>query len=214
MSDKKMERPPQNTYQDALQVAWRELEGKEPDKVAADGLLTVDLSTRLIDIPFLGDHYKADLVGRKVTFENKQEVYPFLSVLLLHYLMGVSDRPLTGEWISFREFEGGDSYVGSFTNRTLIPLKNAFGDQPELLEKAAASLGATRLDFGDVGLCIPVFPKLPLAIVVWLGDDEFPPDANVLYDKTANDILRTEDLAICGALTMSKLRKNAQKLSR
>lgn len=214
MSDKKRERPPQNTYQDALRVAWRELEGKEPEKVAGDGLLSVDPSAGLIDIPFLGDHYKVDLAERKVMFENGQDVYPFLSVLLLHYLIGVSDRALTGEWVSFREFEGGDSYIGSFTNRTLIPLKNTFGDRPELLEKAAASLGASRLDLGDVGLCIPVFPKLPLAIVVWRGDEEFPPDVNVLYDKTANDILRTEDLAICGALTMSKLRKNAEKLSK
>ena len=59
---------------------------------------------------------------------------------------------------------------------------------------------------------MPVFPKLPLAVVVWRGDSEFPPDVNILFDKTANTILRTEDLAICGALTVSKLRKNAEKI--
>jgi hypothetical protein len=197
-----------------LQVAWERLREKDPAAVAANGLLEYEKAAGLIHIPFLADDYKVDLASRKVMFANDQIVYPFLSVLLLHYLMGVTDGPLSGEWISFREFEGGDVYIGSFTNRTLIPLKNVFGQRPELLGKAAAPLGAGRLDFGDVGVRIPVFPKLPLAIVVWRGDEEFPPDVNVLYDRTANEILRTEDLAICGALTMSKLRKNAERLAK
>ncbi len=209
--DKKLKRPPQNTYEAAREIAWKTLDGKDPAVVAAHGLVQCD-GEGLIHLPFLGDKFKVDLRARKVFFENGKEVYPFLSVLLLHYLMGVNERPLTGEWISFREFEGGEAYFGSFTSRTLIPLKALFGHRPELLEKVAKPLGAERLDFGDVGLRIPVFPKMPLAIVLWRGDSEFPPDANVLFDKTANQILRTEDLAICGALTMSKLRRNAELL--
>jgi hypothetical protein len=207
-------RPLQNTYEDALQAAWERLREKDPAVIAANGLLEYEKATGLIHLPFLVDNYKVDFAARKVMFANNQPVYPFLSVLLLHYLVGAPSRPLSGEWVSFREFEGGDVYIGSFTNRTLIPLKNTFGERPDLLEKAAGPLCAARLDFGDVGVRIPVFPKLPLAIVLWRGDEEFPPDVNVLYDKTANEILRTEDLAICGALTMSKLRKNAEKLAK
>ncbi|RJP20826.1 MAG: DUF3786 domain-containing protein [Candidatus Abyssobacteria bacterium SURF_5] len=210
--DGKMKRPPQNTYEDARKVAWEVLEKKDPAAIAADGLLEHDGASGLLYIPFLSDRYAVDLSARKVMFENGLEVYPFLSVLLLHYLMGVNERPLAGEWITFRQFEGGDAYFGSFTDRTLVPLKNAFGQKPDLLEQAARPLGAERLDFGDVGLRVPVFPKLPLAVVLWTADSEFPPEVNVLFDKTANTILRTEDLAICGALTVSKLRKNAEKL--
>ena len=61
---------------------------------------------------------------------------------------------------------------------------------------------------------MPVFPKVPLAVVLWRGDDEFPPEVNILFDRTANSVLRTEDLAICGALTVSKLRKNAEKIQK
>lgn len=209
----KLKRPQQNTYEAAREFAWGRLAEKDPATIASNGLLEYNAAAGLISIPFLADRYKVNLRAKKVMFENEAEVYPFLSVLLLHYLMGVDDRPLTGEWISFREFEGGDAYIGSFTNRTLLPLKNAFGHRPELLAKAAAPLGADQLDFGDVGLRIPVFPKLPLAVVLWRGDAEFPPDVNVLFDRTANSILRTEDLAICGALTMSRLRKNAEKMT-
>lgn len=207
-----MKRPPQNTYEEARKLAWERLSQRDPAKIISDGLLSFDEGSGRIIVPFLADRYLVDLQSHKVLFENGSEVYAFLSVLILHYLVGVTDAPLSGEWISFREFEGGNPYYGSFNDRTLVPLKKAFGHQPDVLLNAAEPLGAEKLDFGDVGVRVPVFPKLPLAIVLWRGDEEFPPDANVLYDKIANSILRTEDLAICGALTVSKLRKNAEKL--
>lgn len=208
-----MKKPPPNTYEAARELAWKTLETREPEKVASNGLLEIEQHSGRIVVPFLADRFFVDLVNKRVFFENGAEVYPFLSVLLLHYLTGVDERPLTGEWISFREFAGGDAYIGSFHNRSLVPLRNSFGDSPDLLPKAAEPLGAEALDFGDVGLRIPVFPKIPLAVVLWRGDSEFPPDANILFDKTANTILRTEDLAISGALTVSKLRKNAEKIT-
>jgi hypothetical protein len=190
------------------------LQQRDIAMVAAHGLAELDESGGRVVMPFLADRYFVDVRARKVLFESGSEVYPFLSVLILHYLVGVGENPLTGEWISFREFEGGDAYFGSFSDRTLAPLKNAFGDRPDLLPRAAGPLRAEPLDIGDIGLRIPVFPKVPLAVVLWRGDSEFPPEVNVLFDRTANSILRTEDLAICGALTASKLRKAAEKIQK
>jgi hypothetical protein len=206
-----MKHPKQNTYEDALRLAWATLRERDPAMVTSHGSIELG-EARRIRVPFLGDRYFVDLESQKVLFENGSEVYPFLSVLLLHYLVGVSETSLAGEWIPFREFEGGSAYVGSFTDRSLVPLRRAFGDRPDLLVPAGGPLGAEPLDLGDVSVRVPVFPKIPLAVVLWRGDDEFPPEANILYDKTANSILRTEDLAICGALTVSKLRKNAEKI--
>jgi hypothetical protein len=207
-----LKKPEQNTYEEARALAWKALWGRDPAEVAADGLMGLD-EDGLIKVPFLSDIFLVDIAARKVLFEGGPEVYPFLSVLILHYLVGAGKSSISGEWISFREFEGGDAYFGSFTDRSLVPLKNAFEDNPDLLRPAAEPLGGEPLEIGDVGMRVPVFPKLPLAVVLWRGDEEFPPEAGILFDKTANSILRTEDLAICGALTVSKLRKNAEKLS-
>lgn len=206
-----MKRPPQNTYEDALAIAWGTLSERDPAQVAAAGLLELDQATGTIKIPFLGDNYFVNIASKHVLFEHGADVYPFLSVLLLHYLTGADETPLAGEWISFREFEGGDAYFGAFTNRSLVPLKETFGDNPDLLPPAAVSISGEPLDYGDVGVRVPVFPKIPLAVVLWRGDSEFPPEGNILFDKTANSTLQTEDLNICSALTVSKLRKNVEK---
>ena len=118
-----MQRPPQNTYEAAREAAWAALQQRSLALVAANGLLQLEETSGRVIVPFLADRYFVDVRARKVFFENGSEVYPFLSVLLLHYLVGVTDKPLSGEWISFREFEGGEVYFGSFNDRTLIPLK-------------------------------------------------------------------------------------------
>ena len=207
-----MKKPQQNTYEEARSRAWTSLSERDPAVVCACGLVELDEAGR-IKIPFLADIFLVDVTAEKVLFENESEVYPFLSVLILHYLVGVDEAPLAGDWISFREFEGGDAYFGSFTARSLVPLKNALGDTPDLLPPAAEPLGGEPVEFGDVAMRIPVFPKVPLAVALWRGDEEFPPEVSILFDKSANSILRTEDLAICGALTVSKLRKNVEKIS-
>jgi hypothetical protein len=43
------------------------------------------------------------------------------------------------------------------------------------------------------------FPKMPVVVVIWLGDEEVPTSANVLFDANAGKILPTEDISVVGA---------------
>ena len=38
------------------------------------------------------------------------------------------------------------------------------------------------------------FPRAPLTYVLWKGDDEFPPDASILFDSTVSDYLSNDDI--------------------
>jgi hypothetical protein len=40
-----------------------------------------------------------------------------------------------------------------------------------------------------------VLPQVPLRLILWAGDDEFAPEANILFDDTAGEILSPEDAA-------------------
>jgi len=48
-------------------------------------------------------------------------------------------------------------------------------------------------------------PRVWLAVVVYKGDEEFSPAANVLFDAAAANYLPTEDLAVLGGYLASKL---------
>jgi hypothetical protein len=59
---------------------------------------------------------------------------------------------------------------------------------------------------------LPVLPYVPLTFVIWQGDDEIPPNGNILFDETAIEWFNAEDLVVIASLPVYKLLKmNAQR---
>ncbi len=158
------------------------------------------------NLEFLG--YSVNLDSRDIhdLFRQDSEAtdeFYVLEVLLSHYskaeLITESDN-----LVKFANLEGGQAYETAFLNRAVKPLADVFGDKPEELEKCARKFGGCSLSYGDCSFKIPTLPHIPLTIIVW-QKSEFPAEANILYDATANNYLPTEDLAVLGELTTARL---------
>jgi hypothetical protein len=116
--------------------------------------------------------------------------------LIMHYLVGASGAALTGEWITFREIPSGEFYYSAFVQRAKEPLVKTFGHQPQRLLELGTQTGGTQSDQGDVSLLIQVLPRIPVCLVIWFGDDEFPPEGNILFDASIAQYLTAEDIAV------------------
>jgi hypothetical protein len=57
-------------------------------------------------------------------------------------------------------------------------------------------MGGQKVEYGDTAITINAFPRVPLTIVLWQGDKEFPADGNIMFDSTITDYLPTEDITI------------------
>ena len=125
-------------------------------------------------------------------------------VLLLHYLLGCQPK-LTGQWVAYREIPGAGFYYGAFVKRAIDPLKKVFGQNVQALKKAADRLGATPVDTGQAAYRLDVLPYAPIQIIVWEGDDEFPAEANILFDASIGDYLSPEDAAWLGSLPVYRM---------
>ena len=117
-------------------------------------------------------------------------------ILILHYLITAKGTPATGKLIGFKQVPGGIFEHTSFSREVLAPLLDHFGKEPERLVEAAAVLGGSKAGYGDVAVTIKAFPSVPVVIVLWRGDDEFAPNASILFDSTIPDYLSTEDMSV------------------
>lgn len=129
--------------------------------------------------------------------------FEVVRVLLAHYAKAELVVK-TDELVKFADLDGGYAYEAAFTNRAIKPLAEKFGDIPEELVACAERFGGRELPFGDCSVEVPALPCIPLTIILWRRC-EFPAEANILYDKTANNYLPTEDLAVLGELTVARL---------
>lgn len=127
--------------------------------------------------------------------------------LILHYLVNADGAEPKGEWITFREVPSGEFYWSAFVKRAKSPLVGFFGERPQLLLELAQGVGGqpAQGQAGDAVVIIQAFPRVPFMLQLWEGDDEFPPDGNVLMDPTISGYLSTEDVALAAGLPIYKM---------
>lgn len=196
-------------YNQAAVLARDQLLERNPDLVArfsgAD-LIRKTEGSIYFTLPFLNQVLRITLPDFKVLSEKTGEEIPIQQqILVLHYLHGAwssSGAEPTGEWISFQEVPDGRFYLDAFHRRAKNPLVQTFGEKPRLMaELAEKAYGSEPFDQGDVAVIVRPFPLVPVALILWEGDDEFPPEGNILFDHTIVRMLSAEDMAwLAGAV--------------
>ncbi|MCL5046061.1 MAG: DUF3786 domain-containing protein, partial [Actinobacteria bacterium] len=133
------------------------------------------------------------------------------TLVILHYLATVDGSPIKGEWIPFRSLPGGNVYEQAFRQQCFSPLIATFGSDPERFERAALSLDGVRSTMGDRSFVFRALPRLPMACILWLADEEQGAEVNLLYDAVAPHYLPTEDLAALGRTLAFGLIKSGRR---
>ncbi|MBW1922193.1 MAG: DUF3786 domain-containing protein [Deltaproteobacteria bacterium] len=187
-------------YKKALELACEDAEGLDPERIAGRMGARCERGeggVRSVTFRFLGRPVKVTWPVIRVERPESGSQMPIQEqVLVLHYLKGAEHVGPLHRWISYQEVPDGRFYLGAFQNRAKAPLVRAFGGCPEKLATAAQKLyGATPFEQGDQGVVVEALPGVPVALVLWEGDDEFPPEGNLLFDESIIKILSAEDIA-------------------
>jgi len=150
-----------------------------------------------IAIDYLNQSYRIVIPDCTISLEESGAKVPLRDkILILHYFTGAQGTPATGKLIAYKQLLGGVSYFCAFSQRAIAPLVKNFGKSPELLMKAVAKLEGHRVDHGDVSMTVSAFPQVPITFVLWRGDEEVPPNGNILFDANVSDYLSTEDVTV------------------
>ncbi len=175
-------------YQQALKMAWNAI---FPLKQGSDH----------VTLKLLSDTYTVDTKNNTIFSDScNVPAKEYVSIILLHYLakkISVKELPpLTGEWITFKELDGGEGYYPAFKKRTIDRILKKYGQDPDALKSAVGRMPADIADKGDVSIIIHPLEKIAIMIKMSKADEEFGPDANILFDKNISSILCTEDIVV------------------
>jgi hypothetical protein len=128
-------------------------------------------------------------------------------ILILHYVSKAPGTPLSGRLVGFDQLAGGRFYGSAFRKRTELPLASLFSKDPGRLVQAAARLGGAQGGHGSESALLLPFPRVPMTLIVWAGDEELPSNAKVLFDDTAEEYLTTEDIAVLGDQVVRRMKE-------
>ncbi len=220
MDNRRIEVPDNKNYEYALEQAYRivrenllNIENLERHCSNSDSRYREKDGKKYIDVQYLGENYSVVLPEMDVIIENDKNEIPFREiVLILHYLAQAKGTPPSGKYITFRELPEGPVYFRTFSKRTIQPLVKNFGQNPARLIDIGEDFGGVSSELGDTSIVIPAFSRVPVTVVIWKGDDEFPPEGSVLFDANIQDYLTTEDITVLSeVITWKLVRKLYQK---
>lgn len=189
---------------EAFEVGWERLSSHTPKALAANSGAILMPDGRTLRLKVMDRECEIDLKNRKIRYasDRKAEVGMHIQILILHYLAGAGNAQLSNRLATFSEFEGGSIYYPAFKARAIDAIVRTFGNNPQVLRHIGAVLRAEPVSAGDVGFKLYLFPKMPVVVVFWAGDEEVPASANILFDANVGKMLPTEDLSVAGGVVV------------
>jgi hypothetical protein len=121
--------------------------------------------------------------------------------------------PETGKLVSFEQLPGGRAYYNTFRKRATQQIERVFAAKTQMLLKAAEMFDATKLEYGDYSVKFYVLPLVPIHVILWSSDLEFPTSANILFDSSISNYLSTEQIAAVGELSAFRLKQANELLT-
>ncbi len=152
-------------------------------------------------IPFFGINHFVKHPECEISREDEKPVSLAAKILVLRYILNMVDKPLTGELISYKNIPGAFNYYPVFASKNIDPILAKYKDL-ESLKEACLKLKGKQLEIGDFSYEFDVFPKVPITIIYYKGDEDFPPSLDFLFDKLIQYIFSQEDVVVlCNLLS-------------
>ena len=128
-------------------------------------------------------------------------------ILILHYLgsAAATQPPGPGRLVSFQQLAGASFYEPAYRKRGPARIARRFGQDMAGFGQACRALGWTEEKLGDAAFGGPVLPALRCVAVLHRGDEEFPAEANLLFDERIGQLLPLEDVAVLAGLVATRL---------
>lgn len=184
-----------------------QLDKQDPADVCRRSLCAYDETDRIYTATVWGDQYVVDPEKAKITcIDTKHEpLHPYFDLFVVHYLLGSREMQPAGQWISEKDITGGATFFRGPHEIPAHSIASRFDRDIIGFKKRCQQYGGLVLDLADAAFVFSITPRIPVAVLYWQGDDEFPTEAKLLFDKTidrhlASDIIYALAVGVCDRL--------------
>lgn len=195
--------PRQRPYETAISTAFAALRALAwtPERcerlgaeVCADG----------IRLPALNRHLLARPEHEDVLVEGAGPARHDWAILALHYLGAVELTPDARE-MTLSHFADARGYLDVYNRRIIGRFLKSCGASDAVFCERAERVGGERVPWNGTCYRFTLFPRVPLTVVRYDGDDEYPPGANIIYRADAAHLLPAEDRIVAAEVLLNML---------
>ena len=105
----------------------------------------------------------------------------------------------------------GELYITPYTGRCLTRAAFTFGTQVPAFAAACERMGGEKLPHGDAGYGFGFLGGYRMQIMIYAGDEEFPPSSQILYSDNFASGFSAEDRVVAGDILISAIRQEMKR---
>lgn len=173
------------------EIFFQKLGRENPRDVCKRALCSYDGSERSYTVDIWGDRFRIcpDRCSVSRIRENHEPLHFYFDLFAVHYLLGAREINPGKHWISEKDIPGGATF---FRGPHEIPTRHItgrFNNNIPAFSETCRSYGGEPADLADGAFVFWITPRIPVAVLYWEGDDLFPPESKLLFDRTIADQL-------------------------
>lgn len=178
--------------------AWALLASMNPEAVCRAAAAAYDAGSESYRLRSFGTYFDVSVRNRTISAPNPgsemllQKLACFLRLSVLWYLVNAKDIACTERLVKLESMKGGDIFTKGSHILPLGPLAQKYGKNKDAFLEKGMSLGGEPALFGDASLRLHPLPRVPVVLILWLENDEFPARADLLLDSTCRMQLPTD----------------------
>ena len=191
----------------------------DPKEISERTGFFYDEEKKVFTVVFMGSTYEISFPDYKISHkEDEKGVYPLeeamnAKIFMVRYLSEKAKAPSSGKFLTYREVPWGEVYFRQFQGRCLMRLAFSYGNKLEAFKKVMTAMGAQPLEQGDCAFELEFMEGFFIRLILWEGDDEFPPSSQILFSDNFAVTFAAEDLAVAGDICINMMKAVERKLS-
>lgn len=191
----------------------------DPKEISERTGFFYDEEKKVFTVVFMGSTYEISFPDYKISHkEDEKGVYPLeeamnAKIFMVRYLSEKAKTLSSGKFLTYREVPWGEVYFRQFQGRCLMRLAFSYGNKLEAFKKVMTAMGAKPLEQGDCAFELEFMEGFFIRLILWEGDDEFPPSSQILFSDNFAVTFAAEDLAVAGDIGINMMKAVERKLS-
>lgn len=143
-----------------------------------------------LEIPFLHRPHRISAVTGEILLDDGSEADFNAYLSIFDAICREETGELSGQWRTINDL--GIHHPGVGEGPFYAPYEAQFSGHTEALAEICRRMGGRPFPVGDVGFVLDVFPFFPVVFQFWEGDEEFPPQLRILWDRNTLSFVRYE----------------------
>ena len=171
---------------------WKSLEELEPAEVTKRAGVAYDTESECYRLDLFSSPVEVFPGKKTMTGHSEQtellltRLSYFSKISILSYLANAKNIEPSGHLVKPSEAGALATYYEGSHELPLGGVAGKYGSDRDAFIEKGKSFGATVGKCGDVSIQLHPFEKIPVELVLWLADDEFPARADLLVDSTCS----------------------------